>query len=329
MSPICLLIHSILLTLSCCFSAANANEKIYNVVVLGNTGVGKSSFLNMLAGREDAFKVGDGAMSETALTTAQVHAFLGHGDRVKLNLIDTQGLSDSGGDAKDMQHIKNIVESIKSQEHVDLFIVCFDGPSPRFSSYAQSTVTLFNQIFPDFLQHAVLVFNKWQLPEVARMHALRNEYQAIFRNEYHVESIPSYFIDSNFNRAMLRDNEDGSQSVRHLHAAIQQRTLTQVDALYAHLVCKATTCDVRSIEAKETERERLRQEAERARQELHWQVEEERQRQMLEQIKLQQQLIEQRVAEAVKMMQAQARADEVRRRHQRPIIEVVFRSIFG
>ena len=45
-------------------------QGVFNVVVLGNTGVGKSSLLNMLAGA-DAFKVGDGAISETSLTNAR------------------------------------------------------------------------------------------------------------------------------------------------------------------------------------------------------------------------------------------------------------------
>ena len=31
------------------------DENIYNIVVLGNTGVGKSSLLNMLGGDQDAF----------------------------------------------------------------------------------------------------------------------------------------------------------------------------------------------------------------------------------------------------------------------------------
>ena len=271
-------------------------QRLYKVVILGSTGVGKSSMLNMLAGREDAFKVGEGAMSETSLATAQDHRFLGRPDAIQVRLVDTQGLSDSGGDAKDLQHVKNMVEEIKKQEYVDLFVICFDGPSPRFSSYAQSTVTLFNQIFPDFLQHAVLVFNKWQLPDPARMDALRNEYQTIFRNAYHIGNIPCYFIDSNFNRVMLRDNADGSQSVRALHPAIQARTQGQVDQLYAHLVNKLSQCDVRSIEAKETERQRLRQEAEAAQRELQRQAEAEQRRLLMQHWENERQLAHMRAA---------------------------------
>ena len=313
-------------------ASANAS-RAYKVVVLGNTGVGKSSFLNMLAGQENAFKVGDGAMSETALTSAKNFRFLGRHDGVELRLIDTQGLSDSGGDAKDMQHIKNMVESIKKEEYIDLFIICFDGPSPRFSSYAQSTVTLFRQIFPDFLQHTVLVFNKWINPNQGRMDTLRNEYQAIFRNEYNVPNVPCYFIDSNFNRAMLRDNQDGSQTVRHLHPSIQERTMSQLNGLVHHLTHKQSKCDVRSIEAKETEKERLRQEAERVRMKLQRQAEAERQRQ--EQIRIEHERnlarirAEQQAAEERARAEARARAEEEarRRRPENIIKEIVHKPI--
>ena len=231
-------------------------KSVYNVVVLGNTGVGKSSLLNMLAGK-DVFKVGDGAMSETSLTSAQVHNLMDKSDGIRMRLIDTQGLSDSGGNSKDMEHIRNMVSYIRQEKSIDLFIICFDGLSPRFAGYTQSTVNLFRQIFPDFLQHTVLVFNKWTLPDENRMNTQRSEYQALFQREYGVASIPCFFIDSFFNRAMLRDNVDGSQSVRHLHPNIQARTQKQIDGIIQFLQAKPSFCDVRTIEAKNTEQEEL------------------------------------------------------------------------
>ena len=91
-------------------------NSIYNIVVLGNTGVGKSSLLNMLAGNQNAFIVGDEGNSQTQLTSYDVYKFLGKQDGIKLRLVDTQGLSDTGGDKKDMQHIKNMVERIRELE---------------------------------------------------------------------------------------------------------------------------------------------------------------------------------------------------------------------
>ena len=126
------------------------DKDIYTVVVLGNTGVGKSSLLNMLAGREETFKEGDGAMSETALATAKDCRLLGDPRGLRLRLVDTQGLSDSAGTAEDTRHLKEMVAFIRRERTVDLFIVCFDGSSPRFSSYARAMVDVFSDIFPSF-----------------------------------------------------------------------------------------------------------------------------------------------------------------------------------
>ena len=274
-------------------SADALPKSIYNVVVLGSTGVGKSSLLNMLAGA-DVFKVGDGAMSETSLTSAHVHRLMGNADGVQVRLVDTQGLSDSGGNTKDMEHIKNMVEFIKQEQSVDLFIICFDGMSPRFAGYAQSTVRLFRQIFPDFLQHTALVFNKWTSPDVNAMNNLRSEYQAIFRSEYGVANIPCFFIDSFFNRVMLRDNVDGSQSMRPLHPNIQQRTQNELDGMFQFMLNKQTACDVRKIEPKDTEQEELIKEREALRLRQQQEVEEHRRQVELQRLENERLLAEQR-----------------------------------
>ena len=234
-------------------TSAAFQKSVYNVVVLGNTGVGKSAMLNMLAGR-DAFNVGTQFKSETRSTSASVHTFLGKKDSVRLRLVDTQGLSDTGGDLNDQQHIKNMVDFIRTLDEIDLFLICFDGSNPRFTSYMKSTLSLFRHIFPDLLHHSVLVFNKWIYSDPTKAVNYKREFQAKFKNEYDIDKIPCFFIDSFANRKMLRDNDDGTETVRYLHPKIQERTLSQLVELMNYLVLKATTCDVRRIEPKDTEK---------------------------------------------------------------------------
>ena len=128
----------------------------------------------------------------------------------------------------------------------------------------------------------MLVFNKWTTPDAERANRLRVDYQAIFECEYGVTAVPCFFIDSFFNVAMLRDNaDDGTQSVRHLHASIRARTQAQLNALVAFLVDKQSECDVRTIETKETERQALIRERQAL--ELKRQQEEEEHRRLVEQ----------------------------------------------
>ncbi len=175
------------------------DQNIYNIVVLGNTGVGKSSLLNMLAGSQGAFIVGDRAFSETQLTIYKEFRLMGKPDSIRVRLVDTQGLSDSGGDTKDMDHIKNMVARIRELETIDLFLLCLDGTNPRISDYVRSTIILFSDIFPDFLYHSVLVFNKWTSPDPKKLSRLRLEYQNVFKDDYEQSNIPCFFIDSFFN----------------------------------------------------------------------------------------------------------------------------------
>ena len=147
-------------------------SEIYNVVVLGNTGVGKSSLLNMFAGNETAFKVGHNALSETQFTTHEVYHLMGKEDYPKTRLVDTQGLSDTGGDKSDMSHIVDMVKQIKELKEIDLFLLCLDGSNPRLTQYVKSIIILFRDIFPDFLSHTVLVFNKWTSPEPDKLNNL-------------------------------------------------------------------------------------------------------------------------------------------------------------
>jgi small GTP-binding protein len=73
-----------------------------NIVVIGSTGVGKSSLLNTLCGsKENEFYVSASGQSVTNETTSKI--FKWRNSENKVRLVDTPGLADSKG--KDSIHI--------------------------------------------------------------------------------------------------------------------------------------------------------------------------------------------------------------------------------
>ena len=241
------------------FSACLCDEPkhIYNIVVLGNTGSGKSALLNMFAGKENAFKVGLSINPETKFTTSQIHNYNGTANGYTLRLIDTQGLSDGGGPDREVEHINDMIEAIKQFSDIDLFIICLDGPNPRFTSYIQSMISRFKKIFPKFLENSVLVFNKWNEPNSDRRDELMMEYQKKFLDDYNITKMPCFFIDSFYNLKMLRRNSNGTMSKSYLHETFQAESASQSDALIQYLVEKKEKADVRHLEKVKKEKDEL------------------------------------------------------------------------
>jgi hypothetical protein len=48
---------------------------------------------------------------------------------------------------------------------------------------------------------------------MSKLNMYKNEYQNMFKEKYNLANMPCYFIDSYYNLRMLRDNDDGSQSI--------------------------------------------------------------------------------------------------------------------
>ena len=214
-------------------------KDIYNIVVLGDTGVGKSSLLNMFAGT-DAFEVGNRDESETPIISAKVFRMIGREfNSIQLRLIDTQSvLDDTAGDPG--EHIKKMIYNLKSLEHIDLFLICLDSRNLRFSAYLQSTISLFSQIFPDFLSHSALVFNKWTFTNAQHAVHLSEQYKAKFKNDYGLDSIRCFFIDSLYIR-----NGNFGQERTHNNRIELFRPHFQVIDLVNYLTGKANACDMR------------------------------------------------------------------------------------
>ena len=89
------------------------------VVVIGKTGTGKSTLCNSLVdhkflrpGRESKFKMSADVKSVTMETTSAKGVLFGLEEELRIHVVDTPGLADSGG--KDAAHIIGMVKYLKT-----------------------------------------------------------------------------------------------------------------------------------------------------------------------------------------------------------------------
>lgn len=133
-------------------------SKITKILVLGETGNGKSTFCNYVLGEKRCEESPD----------PDSHTFDVIGYMAKENsknhdimVIDTPGLSDSKG--RD-QEIINMVRTKLSKEHcngIKSIVIIINANVPRFSKESQRIISLFCKMFPhkEFWYHVAIVFS--------------------------------------------------------------------------------------------------------------------------------------------------------------------------
>ena len=131
------------------------------LLVIGNTGVGKSSLCNMFSGKSvnsNLFPASDKAVSCTQDVRMANSRFNGHQGR-EFTIIDTIGLMDGARD-DDSQIIKDLKDSLqKNCDYINLFVIVVNGTQHRFDSGLIQTFTLFETMFGrEFWKQSVLVF---------------------------------------------------------------------------------------------------------------------------------------------------------------------------
>jgi len=204
------------------------------IVVIGETGTGKSSLCNVIAGKpvtSDFFPVGHKLDSKTWQTT--VNPAKWKGDGFDIDIIDTPGLDDPNGPQKDDENIAEMIKKLKELDHVHLFFVIFNGEVPRLSRTLMELLKIFRDMFgPHFLMNTVFGFSRWsfdkraiktrqqqQKTEASLTEDLNNKLR---ENGFQLrKDVPAVFIDSMYDDECSKEKEEFVQNMKRLSVHAQ------------------------------------------------------------------------------------------------------------
>jgi predicted GTPase len=174
----------------------------YNCVLLGESGSGKSSFGNYVAG-ENVFEISDDPIS----CTKDIIRAKSKLDP-KIGIVDTPGISDCSGSNK--AHYEKMLKAIKEMGPVHLILIILNFTSPRLTVSLQNMIKFLCNVFPNFAQHVGIVFTHYDHdfqmkinksktdPRDNRKNIIINIMKLISKttNEDEFLGLPIYYLDS-------------------------------------------------------------------------------------------------------------------------------------
>jgi len=259
--------------IECAISQQSTNLPKPRIVIIGETGVGKSSLANVLLGRshqydgkgfdDGCFKVAwkNGDKPGGVITTATCHDsgyYLGDKSKPNVTIIDTPGFGDEM--EAEVQTINGLVDVLKNQvKEIDVFIICFRETNDRMTKAMQNMLNLFQQMFgKQFWNNAIFEATRWNhnSRNVAKRNALKpqpkteenwtKQFNTILEKELGVtRKLGSVFIDSHYNSeypeekiAFEKNTEElfsFAKSVKSFHTKDIEAVLPELEQKYREL----------------------------------------------------------------------------------------------
>ena len=131
----------------------NSNKK--GVIILGETGVGKSNCGNFLIKNQQQFKISSSTISETQT--------IDYGESNEIIVIDSPGINDCSLDEEiEEKHLIEIVKAFKQAKYLNTVLILLNYQQPRFSRNLKIMIKLFCSVFKIsfFIKHLGIVFTK-------------------------------------------------------------------------------------------------------------------------------------------------------------------------
>ncbi|KAK8838096.1 hypothetical protein M9Y10_036048 [Tritrichomonas musculus] len=133
------------------------NKKCVTILVIGETGVGKSSIGNAFLNKKDMFEINSDPDSSTFETSSKSNYVNG----IMRQFIDTQGLSST--DSLDSEHIQQMVNFLKeSQLKINAIFIALNIQCPRFNKEIQMMFQLINDFYnnPKLWNQTGIIFTR-------------------------------------------------------------------------------------------------------------------------------------------------------------------------
>jgi len=210
-------------------SIAEAERHPSPRLILGATGVGKSSLANVLVGRDKnyhggnftdgCFKVRSGLDSVTKQTCADIGHWLGDKDNTRFTVIDTPGFGDKL--VEEEKTIENLVTTLRDEiKYVHVFVIAFKQTDNRMTNSLRSMISLFEKMFgKKFWANVILEATHWNHGEDAERIRLDShppitqqfftkEFNRILMKEFSLKKdLESVFIDTYYHHGSQYETE--------------------------------------------------------------------------------------------------------------------------